>query len=122
MKLLKSVLAFTIVLLGYFSANGQEIHNAKTARVKIYGNCGMCEKTIEKAAFKKGRSKADWDMDTQMAQLQFDSTKTSVEKILKRVAASGYDSDDYRASAQTYSKLHACCQYERPKTAPGRKQ
>ena len=35
------------VLLSFTACNAQ-IKNAKTESVKIYGNCGMCETTIEK--------------------------------------------------------------------------
>ena len=38
-----------ITLLLSFTACNAQIKNAKTESVKIYGNCGMCETTIEKA-------------------------------------------------------------------------
>ena len=39
----------SIMALSMTSVFGQKIKNATTETVKIYGNCGMCEKTIEKA-------------------------------------------------------------------------
>lgn len=102
-------------------ACAQSIKNAQTETVKIYGNCGMCEKTIEKAAAQKGTAKADWDTDTKMAKITFDSTKTNLDDVLKRIAAVGYDSDKFRAPDDVYAKLHGCCQYDRPSaTAPGK--
>lgn len=95
-------------------ACAQSIKNAQTETVKIYGNCGMCEKTIETAALQKGVSKADWDKDTKMATLTFDSSKTTADEVLRRIAAAGYDSDKYIAPDAVYASLPACCQYGRP--------
>ena len=80
---------------------------------KVLGNCGMCEKTIEKAALKKGVTKADWDKNTKILTLEFDAAKTSADEILKNVAKAGYDNEKYKGSDVAYSKLPECCQYER---------
>lgn len=90
-----------------------DIKNAKTDTVHIYGNCGMCKSTIEKSALKKGVAQADWDKNTEMAVITYDSTKTSVDEVLKRVADAGYDNELYTAPDAVYNKLHGCCQYER---------
>ena len=87
--------------------------NQKTETVKIYGNCGMCENTIEKAGNMKNQANVDWDKETKMATISFDSLKTSKEEILKRIALAGYDSDIFLAPNDTYSSLAGCCQYER---------
>jgi hypothetical protein len=45
-----------LAMLSFIASNAQ-IKNAKTESVKIYGNCGMCETTIEKAGnLKNSRS------------------------------------------------------------------
>jgi len=55
---------------------------SKTAKFKVNGNCGMCEKTIEKAANSvDGVSKADWNKETKQMQVVFDSTKTNIHTI-----------------------------------------
>ena len=92
-----------------------QVKNAKTETVKIYGNCGMCETTIETAGNVKKVAKVDWDKDTKMAILTYDSTKTNQDEILKRIALAGYDSDKFLAPDDVYSKLAGCCQYERVK-------
>ncbi|HCI58059.1 MAG TPA: mercury transporter, partial [Bacteroidetes bacterium] len=48
MNLISKISAATILLFSFSSCNAQ-IKNAKTETVKIYGNCEMCEKTIEAA-------------------------------------------------------------------------
>ena len=102
------------VLLSFTACNAQ-IKNAKTESVKIYGNCGMCETTIEKAGNKKKIAKVDWNKDTKMATITYDAKKTNQDEILKRIALSGYDSDKFLAPDDVYTKLPGCCQYDRVK-------
>lgn len=103
-----------VAMLLFTQCNAQQIQHARTETVQVYGNCGMCEKIIEKAAAKKGEAKADWNQDTKMATLTFDSTKTTADAILQRIAAAGYDSDKFTAPDDVYAGLHSCCQYDRP--------
>ena len=100
------------LLLSITIANAQ-IKNAKTETVKIYGNCGMCETTIENAGNLKKVAQVDWDKDTKMATLTYDSTKTNQDEILKRIALAGYDSEKFLAPDTAYNSLAGCCQYER---------
>ncbi len=100
------------LLLSITVANAQ-IKNAKTETVKIYGNCGMCETTIEKAGNLKKVAQVDWNKDTKMATLTYDSAKTSQDEILKRIALAGYDSEKFLAPDTAYESLAGCCQYER---------
>ncbi len=90
-----------------------QVKNAKTETVKIYGNCGMCETTIETAGNVKKVVKVDWDKDNKIATITYDSTKTNQDEILKRVALAGYDSDKFLAPDDAYNNLAGCCQYER---------
>ena len=107
----------TIMALSITSALGQ-IKNATTETVKIYGNCGMCEKTIEKAGTSKKLASVDWDKDTKMATLTFNAKKTSKDEILKKIALAGYDSDSFLAPDDVYNNLHGCCQYVREAKIP----
>lgn len=95
------------------TACNTKIKNAKTATVKIYGNCEMCEEVIEKAGNIKKVTKVDWNKDSKMATITYDSTKTNQDEILKRIALAGYDSDQFLAPDDVYAKLKDCCQYER---------
>jgi len=104
----------TLVLLSGTACYAQ-VKNSKTETVKIYGNCGMCETTIEKAGNKKKIAKVDWNKDTKMATITYDATKTNQADILKRIALAGYDSDNFNAPDDVYAKLPECCQYERVK-------
>jgi len=117
MKLISKILVAITVLLSFTSCNAQ-IKNAKTETVKVYGNCDMCEKTIEKAGNLKKIAKVDWNVDTKMATITYDSKVTNQDAILKRIALSGYDSDKFLAPDNAYSKLPGCCQYDRVAKVP----
>lgn len=90
-----------------------QIKNAKTETVKIYGNCGMCKTTIEKAGNVKNVATIEWNKDTKMATINYDDKKTNQDEILKRIALAGYDSEKFLAPDDVYAKLPGCCQYNR---------
>lgn len=90
-----------------------QIKNAKTETIKVYGNCGMCEKTIEKAGSKSKLYKTDWNEDTKMASITYESKKTTADAVLKNIALSGYDNASFLAPDEAYNKLHGCCKYDR---------
>jgi len=95
-----------------------QIKNAKTETVKVYGNCAMCETTIEKTGTIKKIAKVDWNQETKMATLTYDTRVTNQDEILKRIALAGYDSDKFLAPDDVYNNLHGCCQYERAAKVP----
>ncbi|MEZ4893217.1 MAG: cation transporter [Saprospiraceae bacterium] len=85
-----------------------------STQFKVWGNCGMCKKTIEKSAMAvNGVKFVDWDMDTHQFTLKYDASLTSVEAVHKAIAAAGYDTDLILGDDKAYKNLHACCQYER---------
>lgn len=85
----------------------------KKESIKVWGNCGMCKKSIETAATKAGASAADWNTETKMLSVSYNAKKSSNEKIQQAIAAVGYDTKDLTAPEEAYNKLHACCQYDR---------
>lgn len=86
-----------------------------TASFTVYGNCGMCKRTIEKAAKSvDGVQSAVWDDEAVKVTVQFDASKVQVDAIKKAIAAKGYDTDTFRATAEAYNALPGCCQYDRP--------
>jgi len=116
---MKPILFFsTIFLLNLtnpITANAQtDATTGMTSKFKVYGNCSMCEKRIEKAAKIKGVTFADWDVDSKILTIHFDEKKASPMKVHQALAAVGHDTDKVRASDKAYAKLHTCCQYERP--------
>ena len=110
MKSINLIFAFLVLITTSSSA---QLSNSKTENVKIYGNCGMCEKTIESAGTKKKVAQVDWNKDSKMAIMTYDSLKTTKKEILKRIALAGYDSDYFLAPEDTYKALAECCKYDR---------
>jgi len=79
----------------------------------VRGNCGMCKKTIEKAASKiDGVVNATWDVDKKKIDVVFDSTQTNEMEIHNTIAASGYDTEKVPGSEEAYKGLPGCCQYD----------
>ena len=114
---MKSLLLMTAVALLSASVSQAQIKNAKTETVKVYGNCGMCKTTIEKAGSKKKLYKTDWNEETKIASITYDTKKSSADQVLKSIALSGYDNVNYLAPDDAYNKLHGCCKYDREKKA-----
>jgi mercuric ion binding protein len=86
---------------------------ATTEKIKVWGDCGMCKETIEKAAKQAGASEATWDEDAKVLTVTYASSKTSSKKIQQKVAAAGYDTELATATLKAYKSLPQCCQYTR---------
>jgi copper chaperone CopZ len=79
----------------------------------VRGNCGMCKKTIEKAANSvEGVASANWDVDKKKIDVSFDDSKTNAMAIHKAIAASGYDTEKAAGIEEAYKNLPGCCQYD----------
>ncbi|MBY0488174.1 MAG: DUF3347 domain-containing protein [Flavobacteriaceae bacterium] len=113
-----SKIMIVITLFLSFTQSNAQIKNSKTETIKIYGNCGMCQTKIENAGSIKKTAKVNWNVDTKMATLTYDATKTNQDEILKQIALAGYDSDKFLAPNDVYSKLPGCCQYDRVAKVP----
>ncbi len=91
------------------------VSDSTTESFKVYGNCGMCKRTIEGSLKdEKGIYSANWDKDTKMMVVQFDESLISLEKIKTKISSVGYDTQEKRATEERYKSLPGCCQYERP--------
>jgi copper chaperone CopZ len=112
---MKRIILMAVVVLFSATVMQAQIKNTKTETVKVYGNCGMCKTTIEKAANKKKVSKADWSEETKMATITYDSKKTNLDAVLKNIALAGYDNQNFLAPDAAYNKLPGCCKYNREK-------
>lgn len=79
----------------------------------VRGNCGMCKRTIEKAANSvEGIANANWDKDKKLIKVSFDEGKTDVMSIHKAIAASGYDTEKVNGDLDAYEGLPGCCKYD----------
>lgn len=102
------------IFLFLFATTTVAFAGEKTEKFEVKGNCGMCEKTIEKAALSvEGVSSADWNKESKQMLVTFDDAVASVGAIQKTIAGKGYETGKYKAKDEVYNKLHACCQYDR---------
>ena len=64
--------------------NPKVIHeHTKTETFKVYGNCGMCKKTIESALQdQKGMSSAEWNKETKMMTVAFNEHEINLKEIV----------------------------------------
>jgi periplasmic mercuric ion binding protein len=104
-----AILLMTIVFSVFAQGN-------KTEKFKVWGNCEMCKARIEKAAKSvNGVDKANWDIKSKILEVNFNSSKTNLDKIELAVANVGHDTQLHRANDKTYNDLPGCCKYERKK-------
>jgi periplasmic mercuric ion binding protein len=86
----------------------------KTEKFKVKGNCGMCEKRIEKAAISvEGVQSAEWNNESKMIEVKFDDSKTSTGKIEMAIAKVGHDTPHHKVKDEVYNELPGCCKYDR---------
>jgi periplasmic mercuric ion binding protein len=86
---------------------------SQTEKFKVWGNCGMCKKTIERSLKQDGIYNADWDKESKMIEVEYDVKKINRQKIDSLIASVGYDTENVRGNDSAYAQLHECCQYER---------
>jgi len=104
------LLIFTIL----FSAPAlfAQTNDIKTEAFKVEGNCNMCKKRIEKAAFVKGVKRAEWDKESHVLNVVYRPSKTTATEIAKAVAKVGHSSEKLEAAEADYKELPQCCQYK----------
>ena len=108
------ILALVLVSIVLVSANA--FGATKEETVKVWGNCGMCKKTIEKSLKGvEGIESASWNKTTKILSVSYDASKITMKKIEKKVAAAGYDTQNVKANDGAYNNLAECCQYDRKK-------
>ena len=79
----------------------------------VRGNCGMCKRTIEKAANSVlGVSNAIWSVDKKKIDVSFNSNRTNEMEIHNSIAAAGYDTQNVAGNEEAYSNLPGCCKYD----------
>lgn len=110
MKMKFIVVLMLSITLKSFSQNPNTI-----VSFKVYGNCGMCKQSIEKALQIESIKACSWNPDSKLLRLKFDERLISLDSLHKRIVAIGYDTDKYKANDLAYDSLHKCCKYERKK-------
>lgn len=110
---MKTLSLFAAIVCSLFINNTTTAQTAQNETIKVWGNCGMCKTTIEKAAKKAGAKTANWNEDSKELTVSYAVKKTSSAKIQEAIAKSGYDTQDFTAIQSAYDNLHGCCKYDR---------
>ena len=92
-----------------------DMASTKTETLQVSGKCNMCKARIEKAAKLDGVSKAEWNLKNKLLTVTFDSAKTNMDMIAKKVASVGHDNSKVKADDKAYNALDDCCKYDRMK-------
>ncbi len=108
MKIFLMTLIMPVLLL-LFSCKSNDVET----QIHVWGVCDLAKQKIDSAAKLPGVVKAEWDEETRLLTLKFDTTKTSLDNILKSVAMAGFDNERYFADDYSYEKLPDNCKYER---------
>ncbi|GEP97728.1 heavy-metal-associated domain-containing protein [Chitinophaga cymbidii] len=119
---MNKLLSLLVAMLAFVGTSGAFAQSAKKETFKVYGNCNMCKKRIEKAAAIDGVSKAEWSVETKMMTVSLDPVKVSSDAVQQKIAAAGHDTEKAKAADSVYAKLPGCCQYDRKgaaASAPG---
>jgi cation transport ATPase len=112
---MKNIIVVLLLTFVGFATQAQEKKN-KNAKytIEVNGNCELCKKRIEKAAYSvAGVKSANWDVATHQLSLILNEEKATLLDVKKAIANVGHDTDEVKATQEVYDKLHSCCQYER---------
>lgn len=103
----------------FFSAAA--VAQTKTDSIAVSGECKSCKKKIETAAKAAGATYANWNVDSKMLVVKYNSESSNAAKIQQRIADAGYDTPTAKASDAAYDGLDDCCKYDRTaKPAPSK--
>lgn len=95
-----------VFVLSSFAAQAAE----KTAEFWVRGNCGSCEKRIEKTLKKiDGVKDAEWDQESGNVKVKFDDALTNQEAMEKALANVGHATKEHKADKAGHDKLPKCC-------------
>src|SRR5690606_41578856 len=94
---MKKLIVFLMVAFVGITAEAQEkTKKNKNAKydIEVNGNCEMCKKRIEKAAYSvKGVKSAQWHQDHQDVHIILDENRTTIEEVHQAIAKAGHDTE-----------------------------
>lgn len=107
---MKNLILLISFLFSSFIAFAQS--DIKTETFEVEGNCNMCKKRIENAAYIKGVKRADWSKETHKLIVVYRPSKTTSAAIHQNIAKAGHSTDKVEAAEADYKKLPECCHYK----------
>ena len=104
---MKKIIVLGMLMISFItSAQDKKNKNAKYT-IEVSGNCDMCKKRIEKAAFSvSGVKNAVWYADEQALVVILNEEKANVLSVQKAIAKVGHDTKEVKATKEDYDNLH----------------
>ncbi|MFP4060767.1 MAG: TonB-dependent receptor domain-containing protein [Bacteroidales bacterium] len=100
------------IFTAFFTLNLTGQTGIQNLEFKVFGNCGMCEERIEKAAMQvPGVKDAQWIQEEQLLQVKYDPSGFNQQNLVQAISEAGHDSEYLLTSNEIYKNLHACCKY-----------
>tara|TARA_R110001592_G_scaffold307299_2_gene580752 strand:+ start:274820 stop:275158 length:339 start_codon:yes stop_codon:yes gene_type:complete len=84
----------------------------KTDSLYVEGVCEMCQQRIQKHAYGKGVKFAEWNLTNSYLTVAYNTEKTTMDDISKRVAKAGHTTSKHPHDKKGYENLPNCCKYE----------
>ena len=105
---MKKILLIAATLLLTVAAQAKVVEKS----FPVHGHCGMCKNRIETVAKGfEGVQAVSYDLKAQSLTLTYDTKQAKPNKILKAIAAIGYDAGRFTAPQEAYDRLEGCCKY-----------
>ncbi|MBI2429645.1 MAG: heavy-metal-associated domain-containing protein [Ignavibacteriales bacterium] len=104
-KIFTSIITFSLLASFVVAGSTTEV------KFKSLGNCGMCQKRIEKSLKINEVSSASWDKKSKMLTVKYNASAITLDSLQQRVAAVGHDTEKFKASDDVYENLPGCCLY-----------
>lgn len=103
----------TILFADAQSDKYQRAIGIKTEIIKVSGTCSMDKRRIEAAAYSvEGIKSAVWNEYTQQLTLKYSVFKKDAgDKVQRKIASVGNDTEKYKAASAVYNSLPDCCHY-----------
>ncbi|HWR32770.1 MAG TPA: TonB-dependent receptor [Chitinophagaceae bacterium] len=109
----KSAMILLVLLTGFHLFAQSEKHklNDSTVSFIVNGACEMCKERIETALNIRGIKSANWDIDSKVLNLEYNTSIITLAKIHRRIAEVGHDTRLEKAKDAVYNDLPVCCHY-----------
>jgi periplasmic mercuric ion binding protein len=109
---------FLSIVMVSFMISGSFAQDKKATEIKIKTSavCGQCKDRIERGlAYEKGIKDAVLDVDSKIATVRYNPSKTTPADIRNAMSKLGYDADTIPANKIAYDKLPPCCKKDAKK-------
>ncbi len=106
----KNIFLLILSLFIFLSSHAQN-NPVVSDTFMVFGECTQCKNRIEKALKIKGINSAEWNVQTEMLAVSYNSSVIQLDDIHSKIAAVGHDTELKKATDKVYNALPECCLY-----------